>query len=276
MPELETLRSFVNTWECDENDHLNVQFYFDRFDTADQHYRLIAGIGADALGARKVRHLRFHSELHAATPLTVHSRAARGGPHPASVVHAMRRSGDGTLAATALDGYDRGLGVLAVDAGEVDEVSMPRGLEGPAADLAEPPGGRVTYRGLVWPSDCGADGTLSDRGYVSCFTDGAAHTWDMAGLTAEWLNTHGLGRVAVEMKLTYGVAPVAGDLLVQKSKLAFVRGRTFGLHHCLIRANTGEVAAIGDVVALVMDLSERRAVELPAEVAERVAATIGT
>ena len=31
---VESHRSFVNTWECDDNAHMNVQFYFKRFDEA--------------------------------------------------------------------------------------------------------------------------------------------------------------------------------------------------------------------------------------------------
>ena len=36
----ETQRAFVNTWECDENDHLNVQFYWKRFGDAAQVLQL--------------------------------------------------------------------------------------------------------------------------------------------------------------------------------------------------------------------------------------------
>ena len=44
MSAVETLFSFVNRWECDENDHLNVQFYFSRFDEADRQFRLVTGL----------------------------------------------------------------------------------------------------------------------------------------------------------------------------------------------------------------------------------------
>ena len=41
MSAIETLKSYVNTWECDENDHLNVQFYFRFFEDAAGHFQLL-------------------------------------------------------------------------------------------------------------------------------------------------------------------------------------------------------------------------------------------
>lgn len=45
-----TLFSFVNRWECDENDHLNVQFYFSRFEEADRQFRLMTGLSETVVG----------------------------------------------------------------------------------------------------------------------------------------------------------------------------------------------------------------------------------
>jgi acyl-CoA thioester hydrolase len=79
MAAIETLFSFVNCWECDENDHLNVQFYLARFEEADRQFRLLSGLSDALAGARRARHLRYHEELIPATrwsctatsPLTV-------------------------------------------------------------------------------------------------------------------------------------------------------------------------------------------------------------
>ena len=49
MAAIETLFSFVNCWECDENDHLNVQFYLGRFEEADRQFRLLSGLSDAAM-----------------------------------------------------------------------------------------------------------------------------------------------------------------------------------------------------------------------------------
>ena len=73
-----TLNSFVNRWECDENDHLNVQFYFSRFEEADRQFRLLCGLSETLVGARRVRHVRYHKELRTGDLITVHSSVAFG------------------------------------------------------------------------------------------------------------------------------------------------------------------------------------------------------
>lgn len=73
MALVESLKSFVNRWECDENDHMNVQFYWTKFQTAALHFRLAAGLDDLPETARSSRHVRYHSEVHAADPLVVRS-----------------------------------------------------------------------------------------------------------------------------------------------------------------------------------------------------------
>ncbi|MCC2112198.1 MAG: thioesterase, partial [Hyphomicrobiales bacterium] len=105
MPAIETARNFVNTWDCDENNHLNVQSYVGEFAVAEAQFRAAAGIAADALGLRRVRHVRYHRELVAGDYIDVESHFVVGGPHPAAIVHVMTEHTTGDLAATAIDGY---------------------------------------------------------------------------------------------------------------------------------------------------------------------------
>ena len=53
MAWLVTQRGFVNTWECDENEHLNVQFYFARFADAAAHF--LVGRGLAPFGPERRR-----------------------------------------------------------------------------------------------------------------------------------------------------------------------------------------------------------------------------
>ena len=85
----ETLYSFVNRWECDENDHLNVQYYFSRFEEADRQFQLISGLNEALVGARRVRHVRYHKELRTGDLIVVRSAIAFDGPHMLTAVHEM-------------------------------------------------------------------------------------------------------------------------------------------------------------------------------------------
>ncbi len=105
MSTYETLRAFVNTWECDENAHMNVQFYYDRFEVADLQFQALAGLEEAALGARGVRRVRYLSEMMASELILVRSAVVRNGPHPVTIVHQMSDPTSGRLTATALDGY---------------------------------------------------------------------------------------------------------------------------------------------------------------------------
>ena len=98
---------------------------------------------------------------------------------------------------------------------------------------------------------------------VGCFSDGASHIWEHAGITTEWLNASNNGRVSVEMKVQPASRIAAGEALELVSRVADQKGRTFRLVHTLRSLKDGRVAARGEVCCLVMSLESRRAVALP-------------
>jgi acyl-CoA thioester hydrolase len=273
-----TLFSFVNRWECDENDHLNVQFYFGRFDEADRQFRLLSGLSETLVGARRVRQVRFHKEMRTGDLITVHSSIAFDGPHMLTVIHEMREGTTGTLTATALDGYEPSANsaktlrqrfknfqtAMIADA-------APRGIPaGPASQRPtvsglESKGAWMIYRGTVLPRDIGIDGKADDRFVLSCCTDGVAHVWQRTPMTHAYLTQNGLGRVAVEMKLTWATPLKTGDMVTVLSGFTGVSPKTFSMRHHIFESRTNRLAATLDVVALTMDLNSRNAVDLPQE-----------
>lgn len=259
----ESLVSSVNSWDCDENDHLNVQGYFGLFDAAARHFHLITGEG-DAMGSgHVVRHVRYHSELRPAEPIKVESFIA-DGPFPGTIVHRMIALKDNRLTATAIDGHE----THSPGASPIPDEALPRGVATGAAALVRPDPAHttVTNRGIVSPSECGPDGRITDRFFIARFSDAAPHIWDYAGLTTTWLNDHDYGRVAVEIRLTPGDRLKTGDLVVVESGLTAIGNRTFSLRHTVIEPKTGKIAAIGDAVVLAMDLKTRKAVAIPDEI----------
>ena len=84
-------------------------------------------------------------------------------------------------------------------------------------------------------------------------------------MTTEWLAERNLGRVAVETKLDL-LAPVRrGAVLRLISWLPDLAEKTLMLAHQLEDLSTGEAVARGEVRALLMDLSARRATAIPEE-----------
>ena len=101
----DSLFSYVNRWECDENDHMNVQFYAAKFEEANRHFFQNSGVDINTFGPRLMRHIRYHREAHDATILKVASGVCFDSPYEFTVVHQMNDYSEGTLLATALDGY---------------------------------------------------------------------------------------------------------------------------------------------------------------------------
>lgn len=273
-----TLFSFVNRWECDENDHLNVQFYFGRFEEADRQFRLLSGLSETLVGARRVRHVRFHQEMRMGDLITVHSTIAFDGPHMLTVIHEMRDGTTGTLTATALDGYEPSANSAKTlrqrfkgfQASMIADAA-PRGIPaGPANQRSTVPaleskGARIAYRGTVLPRDIGIDGKADDRFVLSCCTDGVAHVWQRTPMNHTYLTDNGYGRVAAEMKLTWVTPLKTGDMVTVLSGFTSVGPKTFTMRHHVFESRTNRLAATVDVVALTMDLKSRTAVELPQE-----------
>ncbi|MBN9669356.1 acyl-CoA thioesterase [Roseibium aggregatum] len=273
-----TLSSFVNRWECDENDHLNVQFYYGRFEEADRQFRLMSGLNETVVGARRVRHVRYHNELRLGDLITVRSSVAFDGPHMLTVVHEMRDGDTGELVATALDGYEPNASSAKTlrqrfkdFQAPMSEEAAPQGIPtGPGNLKVSLPGllskgAEICHRGTVLPRDTGVDGKADDQFALSCCTNGVAHVWQRTPMTKTYLNENGLGRVVVEMKLTWATPLKTGDAVAVVTGFTGVSSKSFAFRHHLFETRTNRLAATLDVVALAMDLEARSAVELPQE-----------
>lgn len=271
---IETHRSFVNTWECDENGHMNVQFYLRRFDEAARFMALSEGSGTDgALPA--LRSIRYHGELHAADITTIRTARVGAGELTGSLVHLMEDAATGALCATALD-LPREPRAVASGV-ELPAPAAPRSYSAEparpisAADLLAR-GGLVTHRRILQPADCDLRGEMLAQTYLSIGSDAAPHVWQHSGYGSAGLIRNGYGRIAVEMRLTHHRPGQAGEAVTMVSAPAEITGRTIRLHHELVRAADHSPLATLEVVAMLLDLSTRKS--LPeAKLRELVGAT---
>jgi acyl-CoA thioester hydrolase len=274
---IETHRSFVNRWECDENSHMNVQFYFKRFDEA---ARILKALHPDAGPVEPVlRHVRYHRELDEGDSTIIRTGVISGGDFDGRTVHVMTNAQTGAVCTTALDTLeggkslnqadaDDGQEIMAIPAG-ILEAALPRGLGGgpitihPADELLDSGKALVTHFSTVEDNEINGNNQLITNRIISRFTDGAPHAWDHGGITTSWLRANNFGRVAVEMKVMRLAESRPGTALRLISHLEDVHGKTFRILHQLQAIGSGTIVALGEVRCLVMDLEKRRAVALP-------------
>jgi len=278
MTAIETLKHYVNTWECDENDHLNVQFYNRFFEDAGAHFQNLTQVPVADRREPKIRHVRYHAELRANAGTRVDSL----GVGDRQLVHLLYDTNGGKLSATCVETYDdppAGLvAALKRHGGAMPEDAAPRSVDPapvePGPDGATPPGGTMTLAARVRAHYCRPDGEIFDSGIIGLNSDAAAHFWEPTGINRAWLESRGFGSVAVEMKLTRTGSLRFGDLVHVVSRPVAVARSTLTFENRFIRSDTGEVGAIVQVTGLTMNLETRRAVPLSDDIRARTEAII--
>lgn len=266
---IETHLSFVNTWECDENGHMNVQFFFKRFEEAFNVFATKSGL----LRAEKPhvvsRHVIFHNEVHVAESLIIESGVINTGEYSGFIGHFLTNTNSGKICATAIDRLDRApVSTFVLNLVALEKVT-PKGLEGGTTQpidtgaLIKAGDAFVTNYTTIRSRDLDENGCFLTSRIISMFTDGAPHIWERAGVTTGWLNANDNGRVAVEMKCNTVAQPNIGTSLQLISRVTDIDGRTFRIDHQIEEVGTKLVVACGSVRCLVMSLVTRRAVPLP-------------
>lgn len=261
--QVETHRSFVNSWECDENRHMNVQFYWRRFHEASIHAAHEFGLPTID-HSPPVRHVRYHSEGFEGDLLAVTSQWVLDGPYPTTIAHFMANRENGQLVATALDGYATNLKEGHATALK-DENAVGRSIgEGYSILQNNAPLNAIgiTDRRVVLPRDCGMNGVALHNFIVGAFSDAASHFWEDIGLTKSWLDDNKLGRVAVEKKIST-LHPLKPDTaIIIRSALTKIASKTFSFVHLLIGLD-GTCYAIGEITGLALSFETRKAIEIP-------------
>lgn len=270
---IETLRDTVNSWECDENDHVNVKSYAARFDSAVRTFLVEAGW---QVPHRLGRLIRYHAELRGGEPVhatTAMVALANGLVALEHRLYASQRAGT-PLSATALDVLPdvSREDLSAFNLPEPGQDSLPK-----AGTIAFPPMVETdaletlttTYRGVIAPSAFGsdlesADGAMLNDGYlVGMISDAATHAWAMAGADDAWLRAQGWGRAAVQLQVAYGARPKPGDVVRIQTGLKARSAKTISYRHHVVNRMSDEVIAIVDITSLMLNLSTRRAMAWP-------------
>ncbi|MEM9120495.1 MAG: thioesterase family protein [Cyanobacteria bacterium P01_F01_bin.56] len=264
-----THHSRVQPWECDENEHMNAQFYAARFQQATAEFAAATGL-VRPLNSKQRLTLRFHAEAHTEQHLVVESALIEVSPHGYAIGHRLLDAASERLLATSIDQspWQRQPGHLPsrpfeprFDAPGID----PNPINAPKAEpdaLAD--GGFPSGRIAIATKNMGTDGHYPHQIYVALFGQGAAIAWDVIGLTQDVLQSHRWGGMVVNLSMTILQPLQPGILVKQVSRIVTLRSRVMTIRHDQFNVETGEPIARSVSTGMLVNLNTRRIIALPA------------
>ena len=271
-----TFSTAVNTWQCDENDHLNVQFYTEFGHEASSHLMASLGLGPRAQRASGLNlgvawdHVRYLREFREVDPVEVLSAPVEIGERHLLAYHEIRNSSDGTVAATVRrrivcdrpwpDSFR-----VRAEAARVTlpDMARPRSVGKLALpDLALADAARTGLvdvgRTVITPAECDERGEFLPHHLFGRYSDGAPLLWNHLGFDRAAMQERQEGSVVVEMLNHYRRPLRAGDLLVVMSGLASFTDKGLTFTHFLFEAETGTLAACAEAVGMKFDQKIRK------------------
>ncbi len=119
-----------------------------------------------------------------------------------------------------------------------------------------------TYRGIVYPAQCDANGHLNITGYIAFFDQAEWHTFLKLGFNAAEMRSQGIGIADVKHTVEYKSELLAGDLAHVVSRVRSVGTKSLTTFHELYNSGTGTLSATLEAVTVQFDLGARRAMPL--------------
>ena len=285
-----TFSTAVNTWQCDENDHLNVQFYTEFAHEASAHLLARLGFGPrtqSATGATTAAlddHVRYLREFRVVEPVEVHSAPVEVGERHLVAYHEVRNPAGGHVAATIkrrivcsekwpADFRARAEAAIV----ELPQAARARSvgrLDLPDLTLAQAAGiGLVEVgRTQITPDECDERAEFLPRHQFGRYSDGAPVLWNHLGFDRAAMQERQEGSVVVEMLNHYRRPLRAGDLAVVMSGLAAFTDKVLVFTHFLFEAESGTLAACAEAVGMKFDQKVRKIMPFSPEDRARLAA----
>tara|TARA_R110002110_G_scaffold165930_18_gene366376 strand:+ start:6612 stop:7532 length:921 start_codon:yes stop_codon:yes gene_type:complete len=287
---IEVARSSVQTWECDQMGHMNVQFYVEKAGDGLAGLALALGLGPRTVRRESARlfvrdhHVRFLREQRPGAPFFLRAGILDVRDFGLRVYEEMVNTSSGEPAATFiaevewLDEETHELKPLpakvkAAAKNLVTDLPLhgsPRGLEiydpRPAPKLTDADGmGMVpTWQGEIGIAQCDGQGFLTVRHFMGIVSDGIPNLLAQTN-GADRSRTPTVGGAALEYRFVYRRYPRAGDVLTLRSGLKQVGQKTYTWCHWLFDLESGEAVATAEAVAIALDLTTRRAIPIPDE-----------
>ena len=295
---IETVRSSVQTWECDQMGHMNVQFYVAREIEGIASLSSALGLRPRAAGISQAalipheQHIRFHRELRPGAPYVMQGGVLQARSEGVVLVQEMKHTQSETTAATFVTyaqwsdlGYRSGLPLPAIAIAKSSELTIdmpqqaaPRGLgtypPRPSPSLAEAQamGMKTTLRRLVTDELCDAQGFMRIHNYMGSISDAIPNL--LVQTTGRSRDAGTTGGAALEYRFVYRKPACENDLLVVMSGLKSVGQKTYVWCHWMFDADSGECFATAEAVAVSLDLVQRKAMDIPPGMRETLEALV--
>lgn len=287
---IELARSSVQTWECDQMGHMNVQFYVAHATAANAALASAIGVGPnysrhhDVTFAPVDQHIRFLKELRPGAPFFVRGGVIAARDHSLRSYVELCHSLTGEPCATITTDSafvervtlkPRVLPAAALDKAEELKIALPdhgapRGLTltpprpAPTLEEAARIGLVPTFQGVVLARDCSVDGFYDTAAYMGRVSDAIPNLIGaMRGEDRSRDNR--VGGAALEYRFAFRKAARVGDVLALRSGLKSIGSKTYCWCHWMFDVDTGDAIATAEAVAVSLDLTTRRAIENPPE-----------
>ena len=287
----------VQSWECDSNGHFNVQYYVGRAAESLAVLGVHLGIGPrhGAEHGEQLRaldhHVRFLREMRPGAPFILLGGIVGTEAERLTVYQELRNTASGEVCAafvteaallkmttgarrTLPREVIRGAAPLAVS---VPEHGRPKGLvrdaprPPPRLDETERLGLVTIHEGVVAAAECDEHGWLTTRGYMARVSDGVPNLVARTrGDDRSSQKDDRLGGAALEYRFVYRAVPRTGDVLVLRSGVKAVGGKTTTWTHWMFDRESGACVATAESVVVTLDLATRKAVEIPPEARRRL------
>ena len=292
MPMSELIPTFttaVNTWQCDENDHLNVQFYTEFGHEASAHLMARLGLGPRAQRAQGITlgiledHVRYLREFRVIDSVEVRSAPVEVGERHLVAYHEVRNAAYGLVASTIRRriACDRPWPAAFRIKAEAACVALPAAARPRSVGVLVLPdlaladalqSGLIEVgRTLIKPEECDETGAFLPRHQFGRYSDGAPMLWNHLGFDRVAMQDRQEGSVVVEMLQYYRGSLRAGDLAVVMSGLADFSDKVLKFTHFLFEAETGMLAACAEAVGMKFDQKVRKIMTFSAEERARLA-----
>jgi len=271
-----TFSTAVNTWQCDENDHLNLQFYTEFGHEASAHLLAHLGLGPRAQRAAGLNlrvtedHVRYLREFRLIDPVEVLSAPVDVGERDLTAYHEIRNAADGQVAATVFRRIvcDKAWPQPFRSRTEAARMALPETARPRSVgklslpDLTLAQAGRTGLievgRSMVAPAECDERGELLPHHQFGRYSDAAPFLWNHLGFDRAAMQDRQEGTIMVELLNHYRRPLHAGDLLVVMSGLAAFTDKVLTFTHFLFEAETGMLAACAEAVGMKFDLKVRK------------------
>lgn len=287
-PTFITGRGAINSWECDQWGHLNVQFYLAKASDAQAHLAARLSLPPSKLRASGpglvpvADRVLFKRELRTGDIYFIRT-GIRSVSADGSIDIASRMINQETgiesaafetrLRWVAQDRTDRlpwpddVLSLARAHAGALPDMALPQPM---AAVLPpeQPDFDRLllTYRGSVEAWECGPDGLAPPRAQIARFNDAITHLFRAMKIDRAELFASGLGSAALDYDINYHRPLRSGKAVDVRSGLLTVGDKVFHLVHHVLDSASGEPLTTIIVAALFFDLAARKSVVIPESV----------